>query len=128
MDGVLLNGRILLNFFSMEPGVLVSANNLGQYNRQFDVNILGSGSESVRITVDGATVNDSVTGGTQQNFSQEIVQEFQVSSVNFDLSTGITGGGAVNVVTRTGSNDFHGSAFFYFRDHNMSAYPYLKRD
>ena len=128
IDSLPLNGRSFLQLAMLEPGVSVSANSLGQYNRQFDVNIMGSGSESVRITVDGATVNDSVTGGTQQNFSQEIVQEFQVSSVNFDLSTGITAGGAVNVITRTGSNEFHGSGFYYFRDHNMSAYPYLKRD
>src|SRR5260370_31224231 len=47
---------------------------------------------------------------------------------NFDLSTGITGSGAVNVVTRGGTNDFHGSAFYFYRDHNLSAYPYLARD
>ena len=59
------------------------------------------------------------------NFSQEVVQEFQVSSVNFDLSTDITSVGSVNVVTRGGSNQFHGSGYFYFRDHNMAAYPNL---
>jgi outer membrane receptor for ferrienterochelin and colicin len=123
IDSLPLNGRSFLQLAQLQPGVSVSPASIGEYNRQFDVNILGAGSESVRITVDGATVNDAVTGGTQQNFSQEVVQEFQVSSVNFDLSTGITAGGAVNVVTRTGSNDFHGSGFFYFRDHNMSAYP-----
>jgi hypothetical protein len=128
IDALPLNGRSFLQLASMEPGVTVSPAGIGQYNRQFDVNILGSGSEVVRITVDGATVNDSVTGGTQQNFSQDVVQEFQVSIANFDLSTGITGSGAVNVVTRSGGNDFHGSAFFYFRDHNMAAYPYLQRD
>src|SRR5579872_1969811 len=128
IDSLPLNGRSFLQLAQLQPGVSVSPASIGEYNRQFDVNILGAGSESVRITVDGATVNDPVTGGTQQNFSQEVVQEFQVSSMNFDLSTGITAGGAVNVVTRAGGNDFHGSGFFYFRDHNMSAYPYLKRD
>ena len=59
------------------------------------------------------------------NFSQEVVQEFQLSSANFDLSTGITSVGAVNIVTRTGGNDFHGIGYFFFRDHNMSAYPGL---
>src|SRR5258708_14136733 len=80
------------------------------------------------MPVDGATIRDSVTGGTQQNFSQEIVQEFQVAAVNADLSTRLTAGGAVNVVTRSGGNQFHGSGFFFFRDHNMSAYPALQRD
>src|SRR5215469_16966146 len=128
IDSLPLNGRSFLQLAQLQPGVSVSPASIGEYNRQFDVNILGAGSESVRITVDGATVNDAVTGGTQQNFSQEVVQEFQVSEGNFDLSTGITAGGAVNVVTRTGGNDFHGSGYFYFRDHNMSAYPYLQRD
>ena len=125
-----LNGRDFLQLSMLEPGVLVSPNNVGQYNKQFDVSILGAGSanNSVRITVDGATVQDSITGGTQQNFSQEVVQEFQLSSTNFDLSTGIGAGGAVNVVTRSGGNDYHGNAFFFFRDHNMSAYPYLQRN
>ena len=123
-----LNGRSFLQLAMLEPGVTVSSNSQGQYNRAFDVSILGSDSNLTRITIDGATVRDSVTGGTQQNFSQEIVQEFQVSSVNFDLSTGVGAGGAVNVVTRSGSNQFHGSAFFFFRDHNMSAYPALQRN
>ncbi len=123
-----LNGRSFLQLAMLEPGVTVSSNAQGQYNRAFDVSVLGSDSNLTRITVDGATVRDSVTGGTQQNFSQEIVQEFQVSSVNFDLSTGVGAGGAVNVVTRSGSNQFHGSAFFFFRDHNMSAYPTLQRN
>jgi hypothetical protein len=123
-----LNGRSFLQLAMLEPGVTVSANSQGQYNRAFDVSILGADSDLTRITVDGATVRDSVTGGTQQNFSQEIVQEFQVSSVNFDLSTSLGAGGAVNVVTRSGGNDFHGSGFFFYRDHNMAAYPVLDRN
>ena len=123
-----LNGRGFLQLAFLEPGVTVSAHNMGTYNRAFDVSVLGNDPDRTRITVDGARINDSVDGGTQQNFSQEIVQEFQVSSVNFDLSTGIAAGGAINVVTRTGTNQLHGSGFFFFRDHNMSAYPALQRD
>ena len=129
IENLPLNGRSFLQLAMLEPGVTVSANSVGQYNRLFDVNILGadSGNGCVRITVDGATIADSVTGGTQQNFSQEVVQEFQLSSTNMDLSNAIGAGGAINIATRGGTNDFHGSAFFFFRDHNMSAYPYLQR-
>ena len=67
-------------------------------------------------------------GGSVMGFSQDVVQEFQISTVNFDLSTGVTFSGAINVATRSGSNDLHGSAFYFFRDHKMSAYPALKRD
>jgi len=125
-----VNGRSFLQLSMLEPGVTVTPNNVGQYNKQFDVSILGASSanNSVRITVDGATVQDSITGGTQQNFSQEVIQEFQLSSTNFDLSTGIGAGGAINVVTRSGGNDFHGSAFLFYRDHNMSAFPFLAHE
>jgi hypothetical protein len=108
--------------------VAISANYQGDYNRAMDVSILGGDPDRTRIAVDGARINDAVDGGTQQNFSQEIVQEFQISSVNFDLSTGITAAGAINIVTRSGSNQLHGSGFFFFRDHHMSAYPGLERD
>ncbi|MGA2591361.1 MAG: TonB-dependent receptor [Bryobacteraceae bacterium] len=130
IENLPLNGRSFLNLAMLEPGVTVSANSVGQYNRLFDVNILGadSGNGSVRITVDGATIADSVTGGTQQNFSQEVVQEFQLSSMNLDLATAIGAGGAINIATRGGTNDFHGSVFFFDRDHDFSAYPYLQRD
>ena len=43
------------------------------------------------------------------------------------LATGLTGSGAINIVSRRGSNDLHGSAFFYYRDHNLAAYPGLRR-
>ena len=123
-----LNGRGFLQLAFLTPGVQVSNNFQGTYNRSTDVSVLGNNPDFTRIAVDGARINDSVDGGTQQNFSQEIVQEFQISTLNFDLSTGIAAGGAINIVTRTGSNGLHGSGFFFFRDHNMSAYPGLQRD
>ena len=123
-----LNGRSFLQLAFLSPGVAISSNYQGDYNRAMDVSVLGGDPDRTRIAVDGARINDSVDGGTQQNFSQEIVQEFQISSVNFDLSTGITAAGAINIVTRSGSNQLHGSGFFFFRDHHMSAYPGLQRD
>jgi hypothetical protein len=123
-----LNGRGFLQLAFLSPGVTISSNYQGDYNRAMDVSVLGGDPDRTRIAVDGARVNDSVDGGTQQNFSQEIVQEFQISSVNFDLSTGITAAGAINIVTRSGGNQMHGSGFFFFRDHHMSAYPGLQRD
>ena len=123
-----LNGRSFLQLAFLSPGVVISSNYQGDYNRAMDASVMGSDPDRTRISVDGAQINDPVDGGTQQNFSQEIVQEFQISAVNFDLATGICAGGAINIVTRTGSNELHGSGFFFFRDHHMSAYPGLNRD
>lgn len=122
-----LNGRSFLQLAFLEPGVTASPGTTSQYNSLFSVSILGGDSARTAITVDGGNVRNAIEGNTGMNFSQEVVQEFQLSSTNFDLSTGITSVGAVNIVTRTGGNQFHGSGYFFFRDHNMSAYPGLRR-
>src|SRR5262249_22479653 len=128
IENLPLNGRSFLNLAQLEPGVNVNLGNPAQFNAQFNVSVLGGPASHTAITVDGANIRNPVEGGTGQNFSQEVVQEFQISSTNFDLSTGITAFGAINITTRSGSNDFHGAGYFYFRDHNMSAYPSLKRN
>ena len=123
-----LNGRSYLQLASVEPGVSVGTGTTSQYNALSTVSILGGDSGKTAISVDGGAIRDTIeNSGAAMNFSQEVVQEFQVSSVNFDLSTDITSVGSVNVVTRNGSNQFHGAGYFYFRDHNMAAYPNLVR-
>lgn len=128
IENLPLNGRNFLNLAQLEPGVLVTPANPAQFNAQFSVSILGGPASHTAITVDGGNVRNPVEGGTGQNLSQEVVQEFQLSSTNFDLSTGITAYGAINVVTRSGGNAFHGAGYFYFRDHNIAAYPSLNRN
>jgi Carboxypeptidase regulatory-like domain len=127
-----LNGRSSLELASIEPGVTVVPGSTAQFNAMFNVSVFGAaagstayGGVGARLTVDGGTINDEMEGGTSMNLSQEVVQEFQLSSLNFDASTGIASSGAINIVTRGGGNDFHGSAYFFYRDHNMAAYPGL---
>ena len=81
-----------------------------------------------RVTVDGANINLIASIGATLQVSQEAVQEFQISTVNFDLSTSLTTDGAINIVTRSGGKDFHGSGFYFYRDHNLAAYPGLSHD
>jgi hypothetical protein len=123
-----LNGRSFLQLAFLEPGVTASPGSTSQYNSLFSVSILGGDSNKTAITVDGGNVRNSIEGNTGMNFSQEVIQEFQLSSANFDLSTGITSVGAVNIVTRSGGNERRGSTYFFYRDHDMAAYPALKRD
>jgi hypothetical protein len=123
-----LNGRSSLQLASLEPGVTVAPGTTSNFNAMFNVTVLGgAGGNGARITIDGGVINDEVEGGTSMNFSQEIVQEFQLAAVNFDPSTGVGTTGAINIVSRSGSNDFHGSAFYFYRDHNMASYPGLVR-
>jgi len=132
IQGLPLNGRNFLELAKLEPGVQPPSpsNN----NREF-VPVLGgpggntgSGGRGTRVTVDGGSIMAVGSFGSQMGFSQEVVQEFQVSAANFDLSTGTTDAGAINVVTRSGGNQFHGTGFYFFRDHTLSAYPALGRD
>ncbi|MGH9853980.1 MAG: carboxypeptidase regulatory-like domain-containing protein, partial [Blastocatellia bacterium] len=132
IEALPLNGRNFLELAQLEPGVTVETRgNPGQSANAFTTVSIGGiafGNGGTRISVDGATVNDRVTGGSAQNFSQETVQEFQINTANFDLANSVTSFGSINIVSRGGGNDFHGSGFFFFRDHNISAYPNLRRN
>ena len=126
IDELPLNGRNFLQLALLEPGVSVSAKNPGSQNNLFNVSIGGGNSALTRLTVDGGSIVDPVCGGAAQNFSTETVQEFQISTFNFDLSTGVTSVGAINIVSRTGTNQFHGSGFLFVRDHTFAANPNLE--
>ena len=131
IDELPLNGRDFLELAKLEPGA-VQPSARGANNRTF-VPLLatpapGNNGALTRVTVDNGSIMQIGNGGAAMGFSQDVVQEFQVSTVNFDLSTGMTASGSINVVTRSGGNQWHGSAFYFFRDHTLSAYPALKRD
>jgi len=130
IENLPLNGRSFLSVAALEPGVNITYapnSTAGNANNFFQVSIDGASQQSTVISVDGSRVNNRVTGGTSQNFSAETVQEFQISALGFDLSSGTVSAGAINIVSRTGANDLHGSGFFFFRDHNMAAFPGFKR-
>ncbi len=129
IQNIPLNGRSYLQLAALQPGVTIGSGTVAQFNALFTVSVMGAGNRTA-ITIDGGNVSDNIDVGggmSSMNFSQETVQEFQLSEVNFDIATPIAAGGAINVVTRSGSNDWHGSGYFFFRDHNMAAYPNLRR-
>jgi hypothetical protein len=130
VENLPLNGRSFLSVALLEPGVTVNyqaTSGVLNQNDFFQVGVGGAPSYMTTISVDGARANDRITGGTSQNFSAETVQEFQISTIGFDLSTGTVSAGAVNIVSRGGGNQYHGSGFLFFRDHNMAAFPGLAR-
>jgi len=71
--------------------------------------------------VDGIDISDETVGTTTQNLPASAISEFQVSQSSLDMSTELTSSGAVNVVTRSGSNKWHGEGFYLFRDHTLGA-------
>lgn len=80
----------------------------------------GSNGRNNLITVDGGE-NEYGSGQLRFNISPEAVQEFQVNRNSFNAEFGFTAGTAVNVVTKSGTNDWHGSAYMYFRSDKTSA-------
>jgi hypothetical protein len=129
IQGLPLNGRNFLELAKLEPGVQPPARSTN--NRTFVPALgqpVGNSGRGTRVTVDGGSIMAVGNGGSALGLSQEVVQEFQISTVNFDLTTGLANGAAINVATRSGGNELHGTAFYFFRDHKLAAYPALNRD
>jgi len=124
-----LNGRNFLDLAQLQPGTeKVDGANFDPTKANYTgVSIAGQAGRSTQITVDGGSVVDNVVGTTTTNFGQEIVQEFQLGISNYDLSTGASATGSVNVVSRSGSNEFHGNGYVYARDGRWAAFPGLSR-
>jgi len=118
-----INGRNFLDLAQLEPGVQIQDGN------NFDPTKVGYSSISfggrfgrtARIEVDGVDISDETVGTTTMNIPASALEEFQLSQSSLDLSNELTSSGSVNVVTRSGTNDFHGQAFGLFRDSSMAA-------
>lgn len=118
-----INGRNFLDLAQLEPGVQIQDGinfdpTKGGYS---SISFGGRFGRSARIEVDGLDVSDETVGTTTQDIPQSAIQEFQLGQSSLDLSTELTSSGAVNVVTRSGSNHFHGEAFYLFRDSAAAA-------
>jgi len=118
-----LNGRNFLDLAQQEPGVqVVDGGNFDPTKNQFaGVSIGGRSGRVTRIQVDGVDITDETVGTTVTNISNESIQEFGIQQSNVDVSTDVTSSGAVNIVTRSGSNELHGSGAFFFRNQNLGA-------
>jgi hypothetical protein len=123
IENLPVNGRNFLDLAQLEPGVQV------QDGADFDPTKVGFSSISfggrfgrtARIEVDGVDVSDETVGTTTENIPASAIQEFSVSQSTLDLSNELTSSGAVNVTTRSGTNDFHGEGFALFRSSDFSA-------
>jgi hypothetical protein len=81
----------------------------------------GSSGLNVDFSVDGGDNNDDFIGGFLQNYSPEAMQEFVVRSAQFGPEASRTNGGSIILSTRNGTNNWHGSASYYYRGKNLNA-------
>src|SRR6266481_9254330 len=87
----------------------------------------GGDGRQVDVNVDGGDNKDNVVGSLQQNFAYEGIQEFQVLEHRWTAESGRSVGGVVNVVSKSGTNDLHGSAFFNFRNQSLRAKDFFEK-
>jgi Carboxypeptidase regulatory-like domain/TonB dependent receptor len=85
----------------------------------------GGDGRQVDVNVDGGDNKDNVVGSLLQNFSYESIQEFQVLQHRWTAESGRAVGGVINVISKSGSNDFHGSFFANFRDEQWRALDFF---
>ncbi|HEV2883347.1 MAG TPA: carboxypeptidase regulatory-like domain-containing protein [Pyrinomonadaceae bacterium] len=90
----------------------------------FNVNINGGRAGSTAILADGASNTGVGLARAVVTFSPDTVQEFTVQRSNFSAEFGQTGGGVVNLTTKSGNNDFNGLFYWYHRNPTFNAAPY----
>ena len=87
----------------------------------------GGDGRQVDVNVDGADNKDNVVGSLLQNFAYEGIQEFQVLEHRWTAESGRSVGGVVNVVSKSGTNELHGSGFFNFRNQSLRAKDFFEK-
>jgi outer membrane receptor protein involved in Fe transport len=111
--------RRFTDFALLAPGVATSRTSLGTTFTEFEVTQISFGgmrSFSNEITVDGADFVNSVSGVQRATPPQDSVQEFRVVNNSFGADYGRALGGIVNIVTKSGTNNLHGSLYDYFQN------------
>jgi len=123
-----LNNRNFEQLVTMEPGVsstLPDQISFGITNTS-SVSVNGARPGANNWTVDGADVNDSGSNLTLLNVpSIDALQEFKLERSTYDAQYGRSSGGQINVVTKSGSSQFHGDAYEFFRNDILNATPFL---
>src|SRR6202162_5619907 len=121
IDNLPINGRNYINFTLTDSQVVRdNAPNTGAAPTS-GLNISGQRARSNLVNVDGADATDNGVNGVRSTVSQEAVQEFQIITNNYAPEYGRAAGGVVNIITRSGSNEFHGDVYGYLRNRNFQA-------
>jgi hypothetical protein len=118
--GLPLDGRNFYELSLLLPGVVPPAQgSAGSVRGAFTVNVNGGREDSNNFLLDGAYNGDPKLNGVSVTPQVDAIREFEVATSTYDTSFGRNAGGQINVVTRSGGNQFHGTAFEFFRNAAM---------
>ena len=125
-----INRRNFLDFALLTPGVVSSVDIADDTDFRIPstphsgLSFAGNNGRDNTFTIDGIENNNN-SGGVRPAIPQDAVKEFQINRNGFSAEIGWSAGGAVNIVSRSGSKDFHGSLFGYLRQRDLQARNYF---
>ncbi len=121
IESIPLNGRQFANLAATLPGVGLGNHSDPTKSTQYSPQINGGNGRNVNYQIDGGDNNDDTVGGLLQLFPLEAIQEFNFVTSRSKAENGRSNGGVMNIVTKSGTNNIHGSFFELFRDKSMNA-------
>jgi hypothetical protein len=121
IENLPINGRNYINFTLINSQTTRDVSPTIGPAPNSGLNISGARARSNMVSVDGADAVDNSVNGIRSTVSQEDVQEFQMILSNYNAEYGRATGGVVNIVTKSGSNDFHGDVFGYLRNKSFQS-------
>jgi len=116
-----LIGRDAANLAYLAPGVKQADSFDPTKNRSAVLSVNGNIGREINVTINGVDNKDNTVGGTVMQLPLEGVQEFMISTQRFSAANGRSEGAAINMITKQGGNQIHGSLFSYFRERQFNA-------
>src|SRR5215813_3469178 len=120
-----INGRNFLDFARLTPGVVeesptITSAQVGALTTS-GLSFAGQNGRANSVQIDGVDNNDTTSNGVRPTISQEAVSEFQIIRNGYNAEFGRAIGGVINIVSKSGTNQFHGNIYNYFRNERLDA-------
>ena len=129
VEGLPLDGRNVLSLALLQPGAApADPSNTGSFGSGSGIRINGGRGVENNLTLDGANNNEVAVGGPIGGTPRpDAIQEFRLLTSNFEAEFGRNTGGVINLVTKSGTNEYHGNGRFFYRPTFLSAARFLDK-
>jgi carboxypeptidase family protein/TonB-dependent receptor-like protein len=120
-----INGRNFLDFVKLTPGAVeepptITNNQIAALTTS-GLSFSGQNGRANSVQIDGVDNNDTSSNGVRPTISQEAVSEFQINRNGYAAEFGRATGGVINIVSKSGTNQFHGNIYNFFRNERLDA-------